>query len=121
MKAFLAATCLLFLLIGAVVGLSLAGEGRLRAIGDTLPPEDAPLPDAAEALALTLDEINGNRLLLGLLYSHERIDGLLSAVERTAAAARAGEEGEYALLLAELSSTLAALRRDLRPGLTDLL
>lgn len=121
MKAFLAALCLLALLIGSVVLLSLAGEGVLQGINDALPAEDTPLTEAAEALAVLSERIDGDRLLLGLLYSHERIDGLLSGVRRTAAAARSGEEGEYALLLAELESTVEGLRRDLRPGLLDLL
>ena len=121
MKAFVAALCVLILLVGAVIVLSLAGEGVLSEASDALPTESTPLPEAAEALAALSAGIEGDRLLLGLLYSHERIDGLLLAVERTAAAARAEEEGEYALLLAELTGTLKAFRRDLRPGLTDLL
>ena len=121
MKAFLAATCLLFLVLGAVIGFSLVGEARLDALSGLLPAEGSGLTEADAALAEFIATVEDGRLLLGLLYSHERIDTLLNAAACAAAAARSGEEGEYALLLAEIKSLLQGLRRDLAPNFADII
>ena len=121
MRAFTVALCLLTLLVGAVVGLSLAGKARITALEEMLPAEAEGLTEADAALTEFITRVEESRLLLGLLYSHERLDDLLTAAKRTAAATRSGEEGEYALLLAELRGLLRALARDLTPSITDVL
>ena len=121
MKAFIGATCILVLLLFSVILLSLWGMHTLDGLEEILPDEKSPLPPADAKLSDFCTHLEEQRLLLGLLYSHERLDSLMGAARRTAAAARADEKGEYALLLAELKSMLEELRRDLRPSLIDVL
>ena len=121
MKAFIVALLMLLLLVGAVVLLSLLGEGRVEDYLAALPSADAAPSEAREALAALFARVEEERLLLGLLFSHERIDELLSAVARAQAAAVAGEMGEYAPILAELTATLGAMKRDLTLSLADIL
>ena len=121
MRAFRASLLILLALIGAVVALSAAGRARIAEYRAMIPPEDAALTEAAEALSTLSVQIEDERLLLALLFSHERCDELESATARCAAAARADEAAEYAILRAELLGLIEAMERDLKPGILDVL
>ena len=121
MRAFRTALCIFIVLIFGVIILSLAGRGRIGEYRDMTPPEGAALTEAAEALSALSARIEDERLLLALLFSHERCDELKSTVARCAAAARADEYAEYAILRAELLGLYEAMERDLRPGILDIL
>ena len=121
MKAFFAALVIFILLVAAVVGLSAMGVERLTEYRDMIPPEDAVLSDAAEALSSLFETLEADRLILGLLFSHERCDILENATARGAAAARTEDAAEYAILRAELLGLLDDMERDLRPGISDII
>ena len=121
MKAFYSALAILLLLIATTVLLSAMGETRIEKYRDMMPAEDTPLRGAADALSSLSDTLEKERLLFSLLFSHERCDELKSTVARCAAAARADESAEYAILRAELLGLLDMLERDLRPGILDIL
>lgn len=121
MRAFRTSLLILLLLVFSVVALSMAGRGALAEYREAVPGADAPLSEAGNALSALLTQIEDGRLLLALLFAHERCDDLESAVARCAAAARANEYAEYAILRAELLRMIDAMERDLRPGVLDVL
>lgn len=121
MKAFCTALIIFIVLISAVVILSSMGNARIFEYKDSIPTENAPLSDAAEALSVLTKRLDDERLLLVLLFSHERCDELKNAAARCAAAARAEEFPEYAILRAELLGLLEDMARDLCPGILDVL
>ena len=121
MRAFRASLLIFVLLIASVILLSSVGTERLSAYRRAIPAEDAALSDAADALSALSARFEGERLFLVLLFSHERCDALKSAATRCAAAARADEDAEYAILRAELLGLIEAMERDLKPGILDVL
>ena len=121
MRAFRAALVIFIFLLFGVVMLSLAGRARIGELRDMTPPEEIAPSEAAEALSVLSARIEDGRLLLALLFSHERCDSLENAAARCAAAARADEYAEYAILRAELLGLYEAMERDLRPGILDIL
>lgn len=121
MKAFFTALIIFIILIPAVIILSVIGSTRLTEYRDMIPDEGAVLSGAAEALSSLSDRIEDDRLLLVLLFSHERCNALKNAAVRSAAAARAEDDAEYAILRAELLGLLEDMGRDLRPGILDIL
>ena len=121
MKTFRASLVIFLLLIGSVIALSTVGRSRLSVYRESIPAEDAALSDAADALSALSARLDDERLLLALLFSHERCDDLKSTVTRCAAAARAEEYAEYAILRAELLGLIEAMERDLKPGILDVL
>ena len=121
MRAFRAALVIFILLICGVVILSFVGRERIGEYRDMTPTEETALTKATEALSALSARIEDERLLLALLFSHERCDALKNAVARCAAAARAEEYAEYAILRAELLGLYEAMERDLCPGILDIL
>ena len=121
MRAFRTALFIFIFLIFGVVILSLAGQERIGEYRDITPPEEIALSEAAEKLSALSARIENERLLLALLFSHERCDALENVAARCAAAARADEYAEYAILRAELLGLYEAMERDLRPGILDIL
>ena len=121
MKAFCIALVIMALLVASVVGLSAVGRRQIAEYRDAVPAESAALTDAARALSALSERIEDGRLLLVLLFSHERCDELKNAASRCAAAARAEEFSEYAIQRAELLGLLEDMERDLCPGILDVL
>ena len=121
MKTFRASVVILLLLVSSVIALSAAGRSRLTSYREAIPAEDAALSDAADALSALSGRLEDERLLMVLLFSHERCDDLKSTVTRCAAAARADEDAEFAILRAELLGLIEAMERDLKPGILDVL
>ena len=120
MRSFRAALFTLSLLILSIIVLSAAGGRHIDAYRREIPDEDAELTEAAKMLSALSARLNAERLLLALLFSHERCDELESAAARCAAAARTEERSEYAILRAELLGLLDAMERDLTPHLLDI-
>ncbi len=120
MKAFIGAVTVLALLIGGVILSSAAGLRQVGEYLDALPAEDAPLSEAAEALAGLYEDILDDLLLINGVFPHAAADALLTAVKRTEAAARADTREEYAIQRAELTCLLLDMQRDLTPYLTDI-
>ena len=121
MRAFFAAILLLLVLTGAVTGLSLLGEARIDGYLAAVPAQDAAPEEVGKGIAALEARVEEERLLLGILFSHERLDELLCVMARARAAAEAEEAGEYAPMLAELTATLGAMKRDLTLSLADIL
>lgn len=121
MKAFCTALIIFIFLVSSVIILSSMGSARISEYKNSIPAEDAGLTEAEEALSTLSAQIEDERLLLALLFSHERCDELESAIARCAAAAHAEEFPEYAILRAELIGLIEAMERDLRPGVLDVL
>jgi hypothetical protein len=121
MRAFRIAFFIFIFLICGVLILSLAGKERIGEYRNATPTEEAELTEAAETLSALSARMEDERLLLALLFSHERCDTLKTAVARCAAAARADEYPEYVILRAELLGLYEAMERDLRPGILDIL
>ena len=119
MKAFIGAVTVLLLLAVGVILSSAAGLSRVGDYLDALPPEEAPLGEAAEALGALYDDVLDDLLLINAVFPHAAADALLSAIRRTEAAAAADSREEYAVERAELYSLLLDMQRDLAPHITD--
>ena len=120
MRAFRASVLILVFLILSIIVLSGVGRARIEAYRAAVPTEEIALDTAAEELSVLSARLHDERLLMALLFSHERCDELESATARCAAAARAEEDSEYAILRAELLGLLEAMERDLKPGILDI-
>ena len=101
MRAFRAALIIFIFLLFGVVMLSLAGRARIGELRDMTPPEGAALTEAAEALSVLSARIEDGRLLLALLFSHERCDALENAAARSSLLSNHFKHDQFSLFPSE--------------------